>query len=57
MFLKFTRIDLELKIESKTFDMQSQLAMHFSELLDIQVFFWIFFLHFFHLNTFEFKLS
>jgi hypothetical protein len=43
MFLKFTRIDLELKIESKTFDMQSQLAMHFSELLDIQVFFWIFF--------------
>jgi hypothetical protein len=47
MFLKFTQIDLELKIESKTFDKQSQLAMHFSELLDIQVFFWIFFLHFF----------
>ena len=43
MVLKFTLIDLKLKIKSKTFDMQSQLAMHFRELLNVQVFFWIFF--------------
>ena len=43
MVLKFTLIDLELKTKSKTFDSQNQLAMHFRELLDIQVFFGIFF--------------
>jgi hypothetical protein len=43
MFSNLKWIDSELKTKPKTFDTQNQLAMHFRALLDIQVFFWIFF--------------
>jgi hypothetical protein len=43
MFLKTIQIDLELETKPKILDTQSQLAMHFCELLNIFAFSWIFY--------------